>query len=353
MSTRNKTTRGLPNLLIQEERLARGWTQQEVANRVGTTVVNVSRWERGVTSPNPYFRQKLCTLFEKDATELGLLAMKQAPQSETTLTIEEVTSDLPEKERIAAPNEIASLPQQKRLLGERRAVFATLSIVLVLLVSGSGFLVHSFFFAQQGSHIGVTPTPVVNTIAQDTFQRANQTFWGAASDGLQWGGDANTAKNFSIATNTARIMTSNGSAYNALLGARVSDAEVLVSGSLSNFDSSNLGAVLRWNDTNHWYKAYIDSRSLVIQKKIAAGTTPTYLASVAFPANTGESYTIRFRVVGTSLWAKAWPTASREPDGWMATAHDNSYTEGFCGVRIQVLYGSTATVTSFLATSAS
>ena len=28
-------------------------------------------------------------------------------------------------------------------------------------------------------------------LAQDTFQRANQTFWGTASDGQRWGGDAN------------------------------------------------------------------------------------------------------------------------------------------------------------------
>jgi transcriptional regulator with XRE-family HTH domain len=44
-------------------RLARGWSQWEVADKIGTTNMNISRWERGLTRPGPYFRRKLCALF--------------------------------------------------------------------------------------------------------------------------------------------------------------------------------------------------------------------------------------------------------------------------------------------------
>lgn len=54
------------------ERLRRHWTQLEVADQLGTTPGNVSRWERGITSPGPYFRSKLCELFGRSARELGL-----------------------------------------------------------------------------------------------------------------------------------------------------------------------------------------------------------------------------------------------------------------------------------------
>ena len=54
------------------ERLRRHWTQLEVADRLGTTPGNVSRWERGITSPGPYFRNKLCELYGRSAQELGL-----------------------------------------------------------------------------------------------------------------------------------------------------------------------------------------------------------------------------------------------------------------------------------------
>jgi len=43
-----------------------------VAESIGTTYVNVSRWERGITRPAPYFRKKLCGLFGKTEQELDL-----------------------------------------------------------------------------------------------------------------------------------------------------------------------------------------------------------------------------------------------------------------------------------------
>src|SRR5215469_7466761 len=57
---------------LSTERLRRHWSQLEVADKIGTTPGNVSRWERGITSPGPYFRSKLSELFGKSAQELGL-----------------------------------------------------------------------------------------------------------------------------------------------------------------------------------------------------------------------------------------------------------------------------------------
>ena len=59
---------------VKSERERRGWSQARLAELVGTDAGTVSRWERGVTSPSPHFREKLCALFGKDARELGLLA---------------------------------------------------------------------------------------------------------------------------------------------------------------------------------------------------------------------------------------------------------------------------------------
>ncbi|HJT55059.1 MAG TPA: tetratricopeptide repeat protein [Ktedonobacteraceae bacterium] len=76
-------SQAVPNHLLTEERLRHHWTQQEVADRIGTTSTNYSRWERGVTTPGPYFRFQLCDLFAKSARELGLQQerMETAPQS--------------------------------------------------------------------------------------------------------------------------------------------------------------------------------------------------------------------------------------------------------------------------------
>ena len=75
-----------PRSRLTEARTARRWSQQTVADRIGTTYVNVSRWERGITRPNPYFRRKLCGLFGKTEQELDLTpdeveAVSSAPLS--------------------------------------------------------------------------------------------------------------------------------------------------------------------------------------------------------------------------------------------------------------------------------
>ncbi len=59
---------------LKREREIHGWTQSELAERIGTTQVNVSRWEKGVTNPSPYYRQRLGELFGKSLQELGFVS---------------------------------------------------------------------------------------------------------------------------------------------------------------------------------------------------------------------------------------------------------------------------------------
>lgn len=194
-----------------------------------------------------------------------------------------------------------------------------------------------------------TPTPTPSpgtTIAQDTFQRANQSGWGTASDGNTWGGDAQTSV-FSISSNTGQVANGNTS-YSAVLGSPVGDAEVLLSGSISAFNGTNFGGVLRWSDGNDWYKAYIDGSNLVLQKRVNG--TATTLATTPFTAQANTSYTIRFSVVGTTLSAKVWQTGTTEPSNWMVTATDSTFSSGYCGLRMLDSNGAIVTYTSFQAT---
>ncbi|HEU5382077.1 MAG TPA: tetratricopeptide repeat protein [Ktedonobacteraceae bacterium] len=68
-----------PNNLLRRERELRGWSQARVAEEVGTTAINVGRWERGTSMPYPHFREKLCAIFGKDAEALGLLESDGEP----------------------------------------------------------------------------------------------------------------------------------------------------------------------------------------------------------------------------------------------------------------------------------
>ncbi len=57
---------------LLRERKRRGWSQDDLADKVETDTKTIGRWENGISLPRPYSRQKLCELFGKDAEELGL-----------------------------------------------------------------------------------------------------------------------------------------------------------------------------------------------------------------------------------------------------------------------------------------
>lgn len=77
-----KANQAIPNDKLKQERLARAWSQWDVADAIGTTAHNVSRWERGITFPRAYQRQELCKLFAKSPEELGFLTVGESDSGE-------------------------------------------------------------------------------------------------------------------------------------------------------------------------------------------------------------------------------------------------------------------------------
>ena len=192
----------------------------------------------------------------------------------------------------------------------------------------------------------VAPAPVMNTLAQDTFKRQNQQLWGTASDGRAWQGDANKANAFSIANGAGQIANTQGT-LNALLGQPGTNMEVMMSGSLNQFNKGlvNLGAVLRWTDDQDWYKVLIDGTHITLLKRVN-GATAT-LATKPFQAQGGTMYSLRFRAIGAMLFARVWPVGSPEPQTWMINVTDPTLTTGQAGVRVLMQDTSVANITAF------
>jgi tetratricopeptide (TPR) repeat protein/transcriptional regulator with XRE-family HTH domain len=70
-----------PRNKLIEARKQRKLSQRQLAERIGTNYVNVSRWERGITRPGPYFQRKLSQLFGKTEEELDLALTGEAAVS--------------------------------------------------------------------------------------------------------------------------------------------------------------------------------------------------------------------------------------------------------------------------------
>jgi tetratricopeptide (TPR) repeat protein/transcriptional regulator with XRE-family HTH domain len=64
----------IPNERLKAQRLKKNWTQVYVATRIGTSDVEVSRWETGGAVPSLYFRKQLCALFGCTPEELGFVS---------------------------------------------------------------------------------------------------------------------------------------------------------------------------------------------------------------------------------------------------------------------------------------
>ncbi|HZR38845.1 MAG TPA: FxSxx-COOH system tetratricopeptide repeat protein [Ktedonobacteraceae bacterium] len=78
-----KAAQATPNRLLRVARKERGWTQQQIADRIGAPLaLNISRWENGTAFPSAYYLEKLCHLFGKNARELGLLQLEDETQNE-------------------------------------------------------------------------------------------------------------------------------------------------------------------------------------------------------------------------------------------------------------------------------
>lgn len=200
----------------------------------------------------------------------------------------------------------------------------------------------------------VQPTSLasgVTVLARDTFQRPDQTFWGTSSGLRAWGGDANTNPAFAIVNHAGQITGGQG-ALQATLNVASADAEILLNGTVSQFDAAgdtNLGVVLRWQDAHNWYKVLIDGNLLQLLKDVNGQIS--VLAEHTFKANSGTAYSLRFRVLGSALFARAWPSAQTEPANWTLMKIDTQLTNGMSGVRVKIVPGVSMRITSFIETS--
>src|SRR5215468_3286419 len=75
----NQAERLVPNKSLRDARLARGWTQAELAEKIGCHTKLIHLWERGLMVPSPFYVKRLCRTLRKDAGTLGLAPRDSKP----------------------------------------------------------------------------------------------------------------------------------------------------------------------------------------------------------------------------------------------------------------------------------
>ncbi len=69
-----------PKKTIRQLREERGWTQQDLARRLGVTQGGVSTWERGRGTPWPKYQHRLADLFGVPVEAITFELGEQEPQ---------------------------------------------------------------------------------------------------------------------------------------------------------------------------------------------------------------------------------------------------------------------------------
>jgi transcriptional regulator with XRE-family HTH domain len=146
----------IPREHLRIAREMEGWSQRELAERVGTVQVSVSRWETGQTDPSPYYRRKLSQVLGKTPEDLDLEARGSSSSRVETMIFDPVIPPLLRLPLIGREHEIASL--SARLCNETAVTLA---------ISGLP---------------GVGKTTLVCTLVQDPLIRAS------FPDGILWAG---------------------------------------------------------------------------------------------------------------------------------------------------------------------
>lgn len=111
--------------ILKRERLQRGWSQKDVADKINSTDRSIGRWESGLAFPDPFNRQKLAKLYGKSVEELGLVEKKVIPDGVQPAIMQEDWGEMPDVGRFYGYTQ--ELDQIKRwITGERCRLVALL-----------------------------------------------------------------------------------------------------------------------------------------------------------------------------------------------------------------------------------
>ncbi len=190
----------------------------------------------------------------------------------------------------------------------------------------------------------VMTVTAVTPYVSDTFTRVTANSWGTTDTGQAWtqtGGVA--AGRATTGTEATHSLAAVNASYYDTVTAPAADVDLradFATSALATGGSQYTGLVARFIDASNIYYARLtftttQAVQVVLQKRV--GGTQSDLATVTATELTHAAaayFTLRLRVVGTSLYAKAWPRGGVEPGAWHATATDDSLqAPGAVGVR--------------------
>lgn len=156
---------------LKWERAQRGWSQADVAKRIGSDPKTVGRWERGITFPSPYLCQQLSELYGKSLQELQLV------RDEAPFAVQEKPASAQEEHPVLA-NAVPQAASRnvwrgRRLFFSLALLMAALLIVLLIIHIWAAVTTPDNPYAR-GSTLALNETLATNSATGWSLERNDQ-----------------------------------------------------------------------------------------------------------------------------------------------------------------------------------
>jgi hypothetical protein len=215
-----------------------------------------------------------------------------------------------------------------------KRLLAWLSLILV-----GGLLLA----AAQALTAGVVHADTVQ--ASDTFTRTTSTGWGTADVGGAWTHKWEDDGQNAAAQHYVDYGEGNLGLYAdtmtetvvSTVGSSLTNTDAVVTAHVMDSGVAYAGLVARAADHNSFYVAELGFDGDVIRIRKNDDGTWTTLASASLTLAVESEYTLRFRVEGTSLSARAWAAGGSEPGTWSVSTNDATFASGHSGLMAQIV----------------
>lgn len=190
----------------------------------------------------------------------------------------------------------------------------------------------------------------VPAAASDTFTRTLANTWGTSSGGAVWTEASGAASDRSV-NGTKGIITlaaSVDTVRRQILATGITDAEVLVSisvGQVSTGSSLVPGVLLRHTDASNFYRCRLHFRTdngvyIVVTR---GSTEQGAQVNTGLTYTPGETFWLRTRVVGDTVFGRTWKDGTTEPATWQIerTITTTPIASGGAGLSGSALTGTT------------
>lgn len=165
----------------------------------------------------------------------------------------------------------------------------------------------------------------MTTLATDTFQRADQSGWGTASDGHTWSAVSGSTATASITSNRGLLGIFNAYSIQQIGTGTTANIDILVRLNQGGNDNNSTGPSWRVADINNNYRCVMFAATAYLQY-FSSGVKNTITTAAISGFTNSTDWWMRVHHIGNHIQVRVWQDGTGEPGTWNIDTTDSHIT---------------------------